>query len=141
VAYKDVVIPSEDGQLIQTGDEIPAGSDVSSNKDAYREDGERVHVLLLLRGRGSVQFEVYCGGIRRGIEERIRAEWWSSKVIAVFVSPGSFSCGPKFSVLVVLSIDHDAQIPAALTPHLWLSYNSSILSLRVRSTSSIILSR
>jgi hypothetical protein len=44
-AYKDVVIPSKDGKLIETSDEIPTGGDVSSNEDANREDGERVHVL------------------------------------------------------------------------------------------------
>jgi len=42
-SYYNPVIPSKDGQLIQAGDQVPAGGDVSSEKDAKREDGDWVH--------------------------------------------------------------------------------------------------
>lgn len=41
------VVPSKDGKLIETGDEVPAGSDVASYKDAKGQDREGVHRALL----------------------------------------------------------------------------------------------
>ena len=40
------MIPGEDGELIQAGDEVPACGDVASNEDAKGEDGEGVHVRM-----------------------------------------------------------------------------------------------
>jgi len=42
-AYHDTVIPGKDGKLIQAGDEVPTGSDVSGDKDTQGKDRERVH--------------------------------------------------------------------------------------------------
>jgi hypothetical protein len=43
--YKYTVIPGEYGELIQTSDEVPAGSDISKEEDSDSEDGERLHLL------------------------------------------------------------------------------------------------
>ena len=41
--YQDSVVPSKDGQLIETGNKVPACSDVASYEYAEGEDGEGVH--------------------------------------------------------------------------------------------------
>lgn len=46
--YNYSVLPGEDGELIESGDKIPACGDVASDEDADGEDGERVHRALLL---------------------------------------------------------------------------------------------
>lgn len=45
--YNYSVLPGEDGELIESGDKIPACGDVASDEDADGEDGERVHRALL----------------------------------------------------------------------------------------------
>lgn len=52
--YDDAVIPGEDCQLIQAGDEIPTGGDVSSEEDAEGEDGDWVHEVVLSCSRWAV---------------------------------------------------------------------------------------
>jgi hypothetical protein len=37
------VVPGEDGQLVQAGDEVPAGGRVSRDEDSERDNGECVH--------------------------------------------------------------------------------------------------
>lgn len=56
----NAVFPREDGKLVETVDQIPACSGVSSNEDAKREDREGVH---LHRGgsRGNPRLRT-CGG-------------------------------------------------------------------------------
>ena len=39
----DSVVPGEDGQLVQAGDEVPAGGGVSRDEDSERYNGECVH--------------------------------------------------------------------------------------------------
>jgi len=46
--YHYSVFRRKDGKLIQAGDEVPAGGDVASYKDAERQDGKRMHRLLRL---------------------------------------------------------------------------------------------
>ena len=41
--YNDSVIPSEDGQFIKSGYEVPPSSDVTSEEDAKGEHRDRVH--------------------------------------------------------------------------------------------------
>jgi hypothetical protein len=46
--YYDAVIPSKDSKLIKSGNKIPPGGRVASNKDANRDNRERVHELLVV---------------------------------------------------------------------------------------------
>lgn len=46
-ACDDAVVPGEDGQLVQAGDEVPAGGRVSRDEDAERDNGEGVHGIIL----------------------------------------------------------------------------------------------
>lgn len=41
--YHYAVIPGEDGQFVESGDKIPPGSGVASDKDPKGEDGKGVH--------------------------------------------------------------------------------------------------
>lgn len=45
--HHHTVVPSEDGELIEAGNEVPAGGDVASYKDAKGQDREGVHRALL----------------------------------------------------------------------------------------------
>lgn len=56
-AGDDAVIPGEEGQLVEAGDEVPARGDVASDEDAER-DGEGVHAGN--QGWGSAK-RVGCG--------------------------------------------------------------------------------
>lgn len=42
--YHDTVIPSKDGKLIESSDEVPASSDISGDKDPKSESREGVHI-------------------------------------------------------------------------------------------------
>lgn len=46
--HNNTVLPGEEEKLIETGDKVPASSDVASYEDAEGEDGEGVHRALLL---------------------------------------------------------------------------------------------
>ena len=41
--YNNTVIPSEDGEFIQSSNEIPARSDIASKEDTKGEDRDGVH--------------------------------------------------------------------------------------------------
>ena len=57
--YYDTVVPGEDGELVQAGDEVPASGDVSSKEDAKGEDGYRVHLAASLKSRDA-RSVMYC---------------------------------------------------------------------------------
>ncbi|KAJ5582263.1 hypothetical protein N7535_000883 [Penicillium sp. DV-2018c] len=41
--YHDTVIPGEDGQFVQTGNEVPPSGDIARDEDPKGEDGKGVH--------------------------------------------------------------------------------------------------
>lgn len=49
--YYDTVVPGEDGQLVQAGDEVPASGDVSGKEDTKGENRYRVHGAASLKSR------------------------------------------------------------------------------------------
>jgi len=49
--YDDAVVPGEDGKLVETCDEVPAGCDVASYEDSQGQDGEGVHRIAGRRSR------------------------------------------------------------------------------------------
>ena len=68
----NAVFPGEDGELIETSDEVPAGGDVASYEDAEGEDREGVHKSFSsLRGRFS------CPSDRFSKVRERRGENWS----------------------------------------------------------------
>jgi hypothetical protein len=64
------VIPGENGELIQTSDEIPTGSDISKEEDSNCEDRERLH-LLEAEDRGAREISQSHG---RGVGYFFRVE-------------------------------------------------------------------
>jgi hypothetical protein len=116
VTHKDVVVPGKDGKLIQASDEVPTGSDVSSNKDANREDGERVHVLMraeLSNARSTAGDS--AGASRKGRMRRRGGEGFEAVSLLDMAGGGRVSvtaARSRRSVLVLLSMGGGCLIPA-----------------------------
>jgi len=65
----DSEVPGKDGQLVQAGDEIPAGGRVSRDEDSERDNGECVHGGVPSRFR-FVLGQALCGGSDGGADQR-----------------------------------------------------------------------
>lgn len=48
--YNNSVVPSKYSKFVESGDQIPPRSDIASNEDTKRQNGERVHEAFAMAG-------------------------------------------------------------------------------------------